>query len=337
MIVPVFIPFDGCPHRCVFCEQEKISSQPAAHVGADNVRLVIEQALASPSFSRSVENEIAFYGGTFTNLPVSRISELLGAAAPYLARGFFAGIRVSTRPDAIDHRICDLLAHGGVRTVELGVQSMNDRVLSMSGRGHTSSDTVNAVGILAARGLKVGVQLMPGLPGDSKDDFAETVSSVISLRPDMVRIYPAVVIQGTLLERMYREGCYRPLDLEEALDWCTDACMRFEAEDIPVIRLGLMNSPSLREPGRIVDGPWHEAFGHMVRSRVYQRKISPMLAAGRFHGLELTVHARPGDIPLLRGHGNQGLEWIEARFGIRIAKIIPDEGIPSGGLTVEVL
>lgn len=335
MIVPVFIPFEGCPHRCVFCEQEKITSKPSSRVGADRVRGVIEQALTSPRFSGSVENEVAFYGGTFTNLPAARISELLGAAAPFLEKGFFSGIRVSTRPDAVDESICSLLGNLGVRTVELGAQSMNDRVLSLSGRGHNAADTMRAAELLADRGFRVGIQLMPGLPGDSKDGFTETVSSVISLRPAMVRIYPAVVIRGTALERMYREGRHCPLGLEEAIGWCSDACTRFEAEGIPVIRLGLMNSSSLREPGRIIGGPWHEAFGHMVRSRVYLRKISPMFAGGRFHGRAVIVKAPPGDVQLLRGHKNQGLDWIETCFGARITSIIPDGEIPPGALRVE--
>ena len=335
MIVPVFIPHQGCPHRCVFCEQEKITSQSGPPVDACHVRAVIEQALASPRFSPAAGNEVAFYGGTFTSLPAARITELLGAAAPYLEKALFTGIRVSTRPDAVDEPGCTLLAGHGVRTVELGAQSMNDRVLRLSGRGHGAADTVRAAGLLKARGFKLGIQLMPGLPGDSKHTFAETVSSVIALGPDMVRIYPVVVIEGTELARRYREGLYTPLGLEDAIEWCEEACTRLEAEGIPVIRLGLMNSPSLRESGRVLAGPWHEAFGHLVRSRIHHRKITPTLSPGVFRGRPVVVKAPAGEIALLRGHRNEGLSRLETRLGAPISRIVPDEEIPPGRITVE--
>ncbi|HDR15647.1 MAG TPA: radical SAM protein, partial [Desulfobacteraceae bacterium] len=272
MIVPVFIPHLGCPHRCIFCEQEKITSQHRPPMAAPEVRAVIEQALASPRFSALAENEIAFYGGTFTSLPVALIRELLEATAPYLDQGLFAGIRISTRPDAIDPSICDLIAGYRVKTVELGAQSMNDEVLRKSGRGHSAADTGHAARLLKNRGFKVGLQIMPGLPGDSEAVFKETVSAIVSIRPEMVRIYPAVVIRGTVLARWYLEGRYTPLTLQEAVERCRHACTRFEIEGIRVIRLGLMNSPSLREPGQILAGPWHEAFGHLVKSRIYRSR-----------------------------------------------------------------
>ena len=337
MIVPVFIPNKGCPHRCVFCEQEKITSQDGSAVGAGRVRAEIERAIASRRFVPSAGNEIAFYGGTFTSLPPGLIEELLGAALPYLEKGLFAGIRVSTRPDAVDSSRCSLISRYGVRTVELGVQSMNDRVLQLSGRGHTAADTVKAADILKRGGFRVGVQIMPGLPGDSRDIFAETVSRIISLRPDMARIYPALVIEGTALAGWYRSGRYSPLDLEEAIEWCEDACVKLEGAGIPVIRLGLMNSPSLREPGQILAGPWHESFGHIVRSRIHLKKISPLLPAGKWSGLRVVICTPPGEVSLLRGHRNEGLRWIEKRLGAAGAKIVPDERISPGGIEVKAL
>ena len=114
--------------------------------------------------------------------------------------------------------------------------------------------------------MTAGEELIPGLPGDSEKTFMETVETVASLRPDMVRLYPTVVIRGTDLARWYLEGRYRPLRLEEAVRICRDSCIRLEGEGIAVIRIGLMSSPSLREAGQIVAGPWHEAFGFLVRT-----------------------------------------------------------------------
>jgi histone acetyltransferase (RNA polymerase elongator complex component) len=337
MIVPVFIPHLGCPHRCVFCQQEKITSQQGPPVGTDDVRAIIEQALASPRFSPLAENEIAFFGGTFTSLPVRLIQELLEAIAPYLDRGLFTGIRVSTRPDAINPSICGLIAGYGVKTVELGAQSMNDEVLRLSGRGHTAAHTVHAARLLKKLGFRLGIQIMPGLPGDSESVFSETISEVVAIHPDMVRIYPAVVIQGTALATRYREGRYSPLSLKEAVERCREACMRFEAEGIPVIRIGLMNSPSLREPGQIVAGPWHEAFGHLVKCMIYRTKIAPMLRPEKWKGRSVIIGVHPREIPLLRGYKNEGVSWLEGLLGASVAKIVADKRLPPGNITVEGL
>lgn len=337
MIVPVFIPHLGCPHRCIFCQQEKITSRQGPPVGADEVKFIIEQALASPHFSPLAGNEIAFYGGTFTSLPVPFIQELLEATVPYLDKGLFTGIRVSTRPDAIDPSICRLIARYRVRTVELGAQSMNDDVLGLSGRGHTAADTIDAAGLLKTLGFKLGIQIMPGLPGDSEDVFRETITAVIALHPDMVRIYPAVVIQGTALAAWYRDGRYTPLTIEEAVERCREACMRFEAEGISVIRVGLMTSPSLREPGQLLAGPWHEAFGHLVKCMIHRTRISPMLHLQDWKGHNVVIGSHPREIPLLRGYKNEGIPWLEHQLGASVARIVADNRLSPGRITVEDL
>ncbi len=337
MIVPVFIPHLGCPHRCVFCEQKKITSQQGPAVGATEVTAVIEQALASPRFSPLAENEIAFYGGTFTSLPAEIIKQLLGATAPYLDKGLFKGVRVSTRPDAITPSICEMIAGYGVKTVELGAQSMNDEVLKLSERGHKAADTVSAAMLLKQRGFKLGVQIMPGLPGDSENVFNKTVSEVVRIRPDMVRIYPVVVIKGTALARWYREGRYTPLSLEEAIERCRYACMKFDEKAIAVIRTGLMNSSSLREPGQILAGPWHEAFGHLVKSSIHRTRIAPMLPVEKWRGRSVVIGSHPREIPLLRGYKNEGIDWLENRLGASVAGIAADESLPPGHIRVEGL
>ena len=277
LIVPIFIPHQGCPHRCVFCEQERITAQTGDPHNQGTIRQILDKAIASSGFHAYREREVAFYGGTFTMLPYRRMEELLGAAASYLQQGFFKSIRVSTRPDAIDNHRLRMLKSKGVRVVELGVQSMNDDVLAHSRRGHSAQDTVSAVQTLKNHGFKVGIQLMPGLPGDSASTFMNTIEETIRLQPDTVRLYPTIVIQGTQLARRYQQGKYQPLTLRQAVRLCEESCILLEANNIPVIRVGLMSSPSLLAKGQIVAGPWHPAFGFLVRSRIHQRKIEPYL------------------------------------------------------------
>ena len=347
LIVPFFIPFEGCPHRCVFCQQERITNQPIRKLGKEEIVEVIERSLQSQprasalgtlDFSRKAgrEREIAFYGGTFTGLPYETMGVLLGAVGPYIRDGSVGAIRVSTRPDALDEDKTQFLRGHGVSTVELGAQSMNDEVLHLSRRGHTASDTARAVQLLKKYRIRVGIQLMPGLPGDSEEIFLDSVQKVIELGADMVRLYPTVVIRGTELARWHKEGKYRPWGLDDAVRICKKSCLLLEERGIPVIRMGLISSPALQKEGQILAGPWHEAFGHLVRSRIYFDKIEPQLPC-RGEAAAIRLRVPPREVALVRGFKNEGLKRLQASTGARVEGIVADASLPSGRVEVERL
>jgi histone acetyltransferase (RNA polymerase elongator complex component) len=334
LIIPVFIPNQGCPHQCIYCNQEKITDQSGTPVDASQVRSRLDQAVRSPRFTLYEEREVAFYGGSFTSLGKKRITELLEAVKPYMEQGLFSSIRVSARPDAIDGERLELMRNLGVSTVELGAQSMDDNVLSLSRRGHTAADTTASVEILKKYGFKVGIQLMPGLPGDSKEGFFRTINNVIGLQPDMARLYPAIVIEGTELADWYNHKRYQPLTLEEAVLICREACISLERNGIPVIRIGLMSSPSLLKEGQIVAGPWHSAFGFLVRSDIHLKGIQDLLPG---HGdvSQIGIRAPLREIPLVRGYKNQGLRLIEEKTGARIIYVKHDDSLPHGRIGID--
>lgn len=334
LIVPIFLPNQGCPHRCVYCDQERITSQAAGPVNAASVTGVLDQAIRSPRFNTHGQAEVAFYGGTFTLLPRARMQELLEAVAPYLEEGLFDSIRLSTRPDALDRETLLFLHSFKVRTIELGAQSLDDDVLDHSQRGHSGRDTIESVYLLRRQGFRVGIQLMAGLPGDTAKKFLATVDRVVDLRPDMVRLYPTVVIEGTELARWYRSGLYEPWGLDEALEVCSESVLRLESNGIPVIRIGLMSSPSLRKAGQILAGPWHDAFGHRVRSQIYHRGIEPFLPImGEAKSIRMRVH--PREVPLLRGFKNSGIRSVEMKTGATVQSVIPDVSLCPGQIEVE--
>ena len=334
LVVPVFIPNQGCPHRCVYCDQEKITSQTAGLIQAASVAKILERAIRSPRFSPGRHAEVAFYGGTFTRLPKKKMRELLGAVAPYLGQGMFHSIRLSTRPDALDRQTLLFLKSFRVETVELGAQSLDDEVLNLSRRGHSTRDTIESVRLLREHDLRVGIQLMPGLPGDSAEKFLATVDRVVDLHPDMVRLYPTVVLEGTELAQWHRSGVYEAWGLEEALEVCSESVLRLEDKGIPVIRIGLMSSPSLRKAGQVLAGPWHEAFGHRVRSRVYHRRIESSLP-GRGETETILIRVHPKEVPLMRGYKNRGIKAVEMKTGATVRDVIPDASLSSGHIRVE--
>ena len=275
LVIPIFIPHEGCPHRCLFCDQHGISGQMASPVSGVEVQGMIREWLARVRPGKLPGAEVAFYGGSFTGLPASRQTELLAAVQPYREQGVVREIRLSTRPDYIDGGRLDLLARHGVMTIELGAQSCDDRVLRLSGRGHTGADIAAAAQLIKERGLRLGLQLMLGLPGESFRSLRHTASEVIRLGPDFVRIYPALVLRGSGLERLYHQGGYRPLSLGRAVAAAAYLKKRFDDQGIGVVRMGLQPSDELERS--LVAGPYHPAFGHLVKARLMLRRTRQAL------------------------------------------------------------
>ncbi|MBW2067108.1 MAG: radical SAM protein [Deltaproteobacteria bacterium] len=334
LIIPVFIPNQGCPHRCVFCHQEKITNQVQGPMNGREVKEVMAQALGTRGLQEKRVRQVAFYGGTFTSLPIETMKDFLGAVQPFVKTGLVESIRVSTRPDSLDERRLEIMREHGVTTVELGAQSMDDEVLELTKRGHKAADTVRSVSRLRDHGFSVGIQLMPGLPGDSRERFRRTVEEVVKLKPDMVRLYPVLVIKGTELARWYEQGKYRPLELEEAVNICRDSCMALEEEGIPVIRIGLLTSRSLLAEGQILAGPWHDSFGFLVRAGIQLKRVMGLLPSpGEAKEIRLRVPAR--EIPLVRGYKNRGVREIERITGAKVSGIFPDESLERGQIKVD--
>jgi len=277
LIIPVFIAHQGCPHRCVFCDQRAITASPARApaVGAAETEATVRAWLAR-SRRRGRRVEVAFYGGSFTALDVGRQRELLKAVRPFLERGEVDGVRVSTRPDCIDAPTVRRLRRGGVAVVELGVQSLDDGVLALAGRGHGGEEVERAMEFLAAGGMVIGAQLMLGLPGDTTAKALDGAGRLIALGPDFVRLYPVLVLAGTPLAGLYAEGRYAPLSLPRAVALAARMVESFEMAAVPVIRLGLPPSPELE--AALVAGPYHPAFGELVRARVLFRRLRRDLA-----------------------------------------------------------
>ncbi|MGV7221324.1 MAG: elongator complex protein 3 [Nitrospinales bacterium] len=275
LIVPIFIPHQGCPYRCVFCNQTEISGQDKRE-DRDKVLKPLQSYIKSLPLEELPEyREAAFYGGTFTGLPIERQKYLLSLLQPWLQDGMIHAIRVSTHSLFIDLERLELLKVNGVKTVELGVQSTDAEVLKLSGR-ETSTDLLsNSARMIRENGFKLGLQLMPGLPGDSVTKFIKSVDDVLEMRPDFVRLYPALVIRNTALHDMYNNGDYRPWDLEKTLEALAIAVKKFSRAGVPVIRIGLHPEPSLLEG--YVDGPIHPSIRYLVDCKISLEKMIEIL------------------------------------------------------------
>lgn len=309
--VSLFVPHRGCPHTCIFCNQKTISGQTKP-LKTQDIISACETARACPHDIKN--SEIAFFGGSFTAIDEDEMIQCLETAFPYIGRDF-GGIRISTRPDCIDGRKLGILKKYGVTAIELGAQSMCESVLCINERGHSPSDTVRASSMIKEAGFSLGLQMMTGLPGSDREKDIFTAEEFILLKPDTVRIYPTVVLEGTALCGMYKKGLYTPPTLEDSISLCAQLKSMFDAADIRVIRLGLHSGGNVEEG--FVAGVYHPAFGELVEGEIFRRRIYEKIKdrpAGAY-----TVYVNPADISKATGQKKRNLAFFESEgYDIKI-------------------
>lgn len=335
-IIPVFVPHLGCPHDCIFCNQRKISGVKK-ETTAEDVRLIADECLSTISKKNKGIVEIAFYGGSFTGIPKQKQEELLNAANVFIKKGQVDSIRVSTRPDYIDQHILNLLREYGVKTIELGVQSMDDEVLEKSCRGHTSDDVIKASGLIRQNGFRLGHQIMIGLPGDTIQKDIQTAKKLIQLKPDMVRIYPTLIIKGTMLEEYCINNMYKPLDLEEAVHISKQLLKLFIKNGILVIRLGLQTTENINLERDVLAGPFHSAFKELVHSELRYDLISYIIDTMHIqNGKDIFIKVNNKEISITSGHNKINRKKIYDNYGIEKIEISEHNNVEIGQVIVRI-
>ena len=305
--VALFVPHAGCPHQCSFCNQKTISGS-SVPLTPDNIHSAAETALKSGGKG----GEIAFFGGSFTAIEPEYMLSLLSAATPHILSGDFSGIRVSTRPDAIDENILSILKDFRVTAIELGAQSTDDRVLTLNERGHTARQIRAAAAQIKAAGFETGLQMMTGLYGDTHISTLKTAMDFIEMHADTVRIYPTVVLEGTKLAELYRSGDFVPQTLPEAVSECAELLEMFNEANIPVIRMGLHSGGNV-EDGYIA-GAYHPAFRELCESEIYLNKAKKLIAENSLSG-EITIYVPKGETSKMAGQHRCNLITL-SRLGV---------------------
>lgn len=326
-IIPVFIPHAGCPHQCVFCNQKAITRSAAEVPSTPQIEAAIRSHLNYLTPGRKPV-QIAFYGGNFLGIDRKEIFRLLHAAASFVHEGIVDSIRFSTRPDTLTKDRLEILAEFPVSTIEIGAQSMNDAVLAMSGRGHTSLHTDYAAHLAKDNGFEVGIQMMVGLPGDDDAGAISTARQIAALRPDFVRIYPTVVLEHSPLADWYRQGRYAPLSLSAAVSLVKIVYLMFQESNIPVIRMGLQATADLENGSIFLAGPFHPAFGHLVIAEIYRDRVIKLMK--RTGGVleSITIRVNPKRISTMRGLKNETIHYLKKQFDLRHITVSGDHLMP---------
>lgn len=308
-VVPVFLPFRGCPVRCVFCAQDVQTgvgdcqnpdlAEGSRAASVEGLLCAARENLRLRHESGQPAAELAFYGGTFTALPEEDMAACLNLACEAQEKGWISSFRCSTRPDRVDAPILERLRAAGCGVVELGVQSFADSALAASRRGYTGGTAQAACVLVRAAGLKLVVQLLPGMPGHSPQFFMDDVPTALSVGAQMLRFYPCLVLEGTGLAAMWRDGSYKPWPLEDTLESLAHGWLVAARANVPVIRMGLAPEPGLESA--VLAGPVDRELGGRVKGRAL------LLAVRELLGENAATPAAQFDLQLPRSA--QGLFW----------------------------
>ena len=314
-IIPVFVPHKGCPHDCIFCNQKKITGV-STDVSANDVKNIIEQYLET--MSGDLHIEVAFFGGSFTAIDMDIQKELLSVAKEYVDKGIIKDIRLSTRPDCIDETILENLKEHKVSIIELGVQSMDDDVLEKSIRGHSQEDVLNAVKLIKEYGFELGLQMMLGLPSDTEKKCIQTADEFIALRPSFVRIYPTLVVKDTGLEKLYKENKYSPFDLDTTIEIAKKLLIKFQLENIKVIRVGLQTTEDISLGKDVVCGPHHPSLRELIEARIYRDYIEYILKRDDIKN-SITVYVNKKNISKIVGNKKSNIIYLYERYNVKMS------------------
>ena len=279
-IIPIFIPHRGCPNDCVFCNQKAITARQTDVTPAD-ARNIIDSYLPTLE-GRGLETiEVAFFGGSFTGIPMEDQSAFLAVAQEYKSKGLIDKIHMSTRPDYINEEILDNLIKYEADIVELGVQSFDPKVLVASNRGHSVEDVYRACDLIKSYGLELGIQLMIGLPQDSLESCLYSAKETVRMEPSIARLYPTVVLNDTELLRMYERGEYEPLSTDEAVAITKEMYKIIASAGIKIIRVGLKSTDLINDSdsdqNQTVGHTYHPAFRQLVEGEIAREDLEAQL------------------------------------------------------------
>lgn len=334
LTVPIFVPHLGCPHDCVFCNQRKITGQ--SDFSLLDVEETIERNLvyAGPD----IEAEIAFFGGSFTGIDRTLMTELLSIASRYLRSGRISGIRCSTRPDYINDEILEILHTYGLGTIEIGVQSLSDPVLYASARGHTSACTLEAMDKITTAGFDLVGQMMLGLPCSTQEDEIRCAKEICRHGAVGARIYPTAVFEGTALHDIMLRGEYQPLTIAETVQRGASVMDVFVNAGVRLLRVGLCETKSLHTGGGIVAGGYHPAIGEMCASELYFRRIENALASlSDPRGKNLRIRIPVGALSKAIGQKRCNKEKIMQKYAPQSLHFAETEGFSEYQIRAEIL
>ncbi len=316
--ISVFIPHMGCPNMCSFCNQKKISGAEKVP-SADEVYEICRNQFEN--MQDKSDTEIAFFGGSFTAIPYDYMISLLECVQPFICSDGFDGIRISTRPDCISTEILDILKKYNVKAVELGCQSLDNKVLLMNNRGHDAESVFNACELIRNYGFELGLQMMTGLYGSDYETDIKTADTICNIKPDTVRIYPVVILKNTQLDEFYQSGIYKTYDMEYMINLCSDIMRKFSKCGIRIIKCGLHASETVEED--MTGGYYHPSFRELCESRIFRNSFENILK--NYSDSRFVIYVSDKNISRAVGQKRSNIEYFR-KSGVSVS-VKPDNSL----------
>lgn len=310
--IPIFIPESACPFRCSYCNQYNITSKTTSPSLAEVVSIIETYLQTIPQNNPQIVVKVAFFGGSFTGLPIHEQEAYLQTVQPYMLQNRIQSIQLSTRPDYITQEILNLLKKYHVSLIELGAQSLDSEVLLLSNRGHTIEDVEKSAAHILENGFELGLQMMIGLPGDSIEKSIKTAQKIVELGATYTRIYPTLVIKDTDLEKQYLQHNYKPLTIDEAVEWCKPIYQIFKNQNITMLRVGLHPSEGFINKEVLVAGPFHVSFKELVLTALWKDKLIQLSQNNLTDSFEIEVPK--SEINYAIGYHGSNKTFLEQRF-----------------------
>lgn len=321
--ISIFVPHEGCPQNCSFCNQRRISGTKKIPNEKD-----LEKAVETAFFYNKdlSSTELAFFGGSFTAISRDYMLRLLTKGKELVGKFNLYGIRISTRPDFIDEEILNLLKQYHVTSIELGAQSMDDEVLKLNDRGHTAQQIIDASKLILKNNFELGLQMMTGLYTSNSEKDMKTAEEIVALKPKTLRVYPTIVFKETKLCDLYEQGKYKPQSIENAVEICTKIIKLCSENKVKIIRLGLHSSD---EVTNAVAGPIHPAIMELCQSKIFFEKLKPMLVEkGKYK-----IYVNKRQVSIATGQKKSNLNEFE-KMGFEI-KIVQNENVQFDDFIIE--
>ncbi len=316
--IPIFIPHKGCKNECVFCNQKKISGE-LKDVSPDEIDNIIKKYLSYYDDNNTCYIEVAFFGGSFTGLDLKLQEQYLKVVNKYVLSGKIDGIRLSTRPDYISFKILSLLKKYNVKTIELGIQSLDNEVLTISKRGHDNLSVIKASRMIKLYGFNLGHQIMVGLPGSNLNKELYTANEVVRILPDELRIYPVYVIPQSELYDMYLNKKYIPLSFKEAVYRTYEIVKVINKTDIKIIRLGLQSTSEICSSNKDIVGPVCDNFAEYVFAMLVREKIEKEFENINIKKLNsITIIVPKKYFSIIVGPKRININYLEKRYNKKI-------------------
>jgi len=310
-----------CPPQaqCVYCPGGVSTGSPKSYTGAEpaalrgtqnnfDAYLEVEARLKQLNAAghRVQKSEFIIMGGTFLSFPKDyqenfvkgcfdalngkRTSSLF--ESQNLAETAFhknVGLTFETRPDLCRENEVDLILRFGATRVELGIQTLDDEIYHYVQRGHDLIDVVNAIRVAKDSGLKVVAHMMPGLPGSSPEKDLEAFRKLFTksdYKPDMMKIYPTLVVKSAELYNWWRKGDYSPYDLKTTVKLLADI-KKFVPDWVRIMRI------QRDIPARLIEaGITKSNLRELVQQEVKKRDYSCRCIRCREIGLKRVSHTK---------------------------------------------